>query len=284
MTTIARRRVKLAGTHTVLIVLSIIMIYPVLWMLFSSFKPTSEIFSSPGLLPDHWTFANYISGWQGVGGVSFGTFFFNSLIISVCVVIGSLFIASLTGFAFARLKFKFRGIMFAMMLATIMLPIQVTLIPQYVIFHKLGWVNTFLPLIVPSFVGVSITPFFIFLMVQFIRGLPKELDEAATIDGCTRFQLFWRIILPLSKPAMITISIFAFYWTWDDFFSQLIYLSDPGKFTASTGLNLFLSNAGTSQWGALFAMSILSVIPVIVVFIIFQKHLVKGVSTTGMKL
>ncbi|GAB3563980.1 carbohydrate ABC transporter permease [Spelaeicoccus albus] len=284
MTAATKRRTKLAGTHAILIVLSIVMIYPVLWMLSSSFKPTSEIFSSPGLLPDHWTLENYVSGWQGVGGVSFGTFFLNSLIISVCVVIGSLFIASLTGFAFARLKFKLRGVMFAMMLATIMLPIQVTLIPQYVIFHKLGWVNTFLPLIVPSFVGVSITPFFIFLMVQFIRGLPKELDEAATIDGCSTFQLFWRIVLPLSKPAMITISIFAFYWTWDDFFSQLIYLSDPNKFTASTGLNLFLSNAGNSQWGALFAMSILSVIPVIVVFVIFQKHLVKGVSTTGMKL
>ncbi|WP_026818685.1 carbohydrate ABC transporter permease [Arthrobacter castelli] len=279
-----KRHVRLLGTHAVLIILSVIMIYPVLWMLFSSFKPTSEIFSSPGLIPENWTLQNYVVGWQGAGGVGFGTFFLNSFLIAGAVVVGSIFIASLTGFAFARLKFKLRKIMFALMLMSIMLPIQVTLIPQYIIFHELGWVNTFLPLIVPSFLGVSITPFFIFLMVQFIRGLPKELDEAAIIDGCSTFQVFWRVILPLSKPALITISIFAFYWTWDDFFSQLVYLSDPSKFTVSTGLNLFLSNAGNSQWGALFAMSILSIIPVIVIFLFFQKYLVKGVSTTGMKL
>lgn len=259
------------------------MIYPVLWMFFSSFKPASEIFSTAGLWPQEWTFQNYVLGWQGVGGVGFGTFFINSFIISTLVVVGSLFIATLTGFAFARLKFRLRGVFFSLMLATIMLPFQITLIPQYIIFHELSWVNTFLPLVVPSFLGVSITPFFIFLMVQFVRGIPKELDEAAIIDGCNTFQLFWRIILPLSKPALITISIFAFYWTWNDFFSQLIYLSDPEKYTVATGLNMFLSNTGNSQWGALFAMSILSIIPVIVIFLIFQKHLVKGIATSGLK-
>lgn len=277
---------KLLGTHGILIILSFIMIYPVLWMLFSSFKPENEIFSSANLLPKVWTFKNYISGWQGAGNVTFGTFFINSLMISICVVAGSIFIASITGFAFARLRFKLRGVFFALMLMTIMLPIQVTLIPQYILFQKVNWVNTFLPLIVPSFVGVSITPFFIFLMVQFIRGLPRDLDEAAIIDGCNTFQLFWYIILPLTKPALITISIFAFYWTWDDLFSQLIYLNDPDKYTVSTGLNMFLDNSeggANSQWGGLFAMSIVSIMPVIIIFLIFQKYLVKGIATTGMK-
>ncbi|GGE49112.1 ABC transporter permease [Pullulanibacillus camelliae] len=275
--------IKLLVIHVIMIILSIIIIYPILWMLFASFKPMTEIFSSASLLPKHWTLEHYTAGWQGVGGYTFTTFFRNSLILSVLVVIGSLFISTLTGFAFARLKFKLRSLLFMFMLMTMMLPMQITLIPQYIIFHKLGWVNTFLPLVVPSFVGVSITPFFIFLMVQFVRGLPKELDEAATIDGCNTLQLFLRIILPLSKPALITVSIFAFYWTWDDFFSQLIYLNNPDKFTVSTGLNMFLDNSGNSQWGDLFAMSILSILPVIILFLFLQKHFVKGIATTGMK-
>lgn len=277
------RIIRSSVRHFVLIVASLVMIYPVLWMLSSAFKPTSEIFSSPGLLSEHWTIRNFIVGWQGAGGVSFRTFFINSFTVSFSVVIGSIFIASITGYAFARLRFKLRGVMFALMLATMMLPVQVTLIPQYIIFHQIGWTDTFLPLIIPSFLGVSITPFFIFLMVQFIRGLPRELDEAAVVDGCNAFQVFFRIILPLARPALITTAIFAFYWTWDDFFSQLVYLSNPNQFTVATGLNLFRDNAGNNQWGALFAMSILSLIPVIIVFVIFQKHLVKGIATTGLK-
>lgn len=269
-----------------MIILSFIMIYPVLWMVFSSFKPDSEIFSTANILPKTWTLENYISGWKGTGDVNFGDFFVNSFIVAIGVVIGSIFIASITGFALARLKFKLRSVFLAITVITIMLPVQVTIIPQYIIFQKIGWVNTFLPLIVPSFIGVSITPFFIFLMVQFARGLPKELDEAAIIDGCNTFQLFWHVIFPLTKPALITISIFAFYWTWDDLFSQLIYLSSPNNFTISTGLNMFLDTSGSggeSQWGGLFAMSTLSILPVVILFLLLQKYIVNGIATTGLK-
>lgn len=269
-----------------MIIFSLIMIYPVLWMFFSSFKPDSEIFSTASLLPKTWTIENYVSGWSGGGGADFGVYLINSFIVSIGVIIGSIFIASVTGFALARLKFKLRSVFLAITIITIMLPVQITIIPQYLIFQKIGWTNTFLPLIVPSFLGVSITPFFIFLMVQFIRGLPKDLDEAAIIDGCNTFQLYWHIILPLTKPALVTVSIFAFYWTWDDLFGQLIYLSSPDKFTVSTGLNMFLDaseGGGGSQWGGLFAMSSVSILPVIIMFFILQKYIVEGISTTGLK-
>lgn len=167
------------------------------------------------------------------------------------------------------------------MMITIMLPSQVTLIPQYVLFHQLNWINTYLPLVVPSFFGG--TPFFIFLTVQFIRGIPFELDEAATIDGCNKFQTFYKIILPLCSPALVTAAIFSFFWTWDDFFSQIIYLNDTAKFTVPVGLRLFMDQTSSSQWGSMFAMSVASLIPVMAIFVIFQKYIVQGIATTGLK-
>lgn len=250
-------------------------------MFFSSFKQDSQIFSSTRLLPTMWTFKHYIDGFTGAAGMNFGPMFVHSFEISAVVVVGSLFSSSLTGFAFARLDFKPRKFLFGFMLATMMLPGQVIMIPQYIIFHKVGLINTFVPLMLPSFLGT--VPFFIYLMVQFIRGLPKDLDEAASIDGCSTFRLFWSIILPLTRPALITISIFAFYWTWNDFFGQLIYLNNPNMFTVSLGLNMFLANMGMTQWGDLFAMSIVSVIPVLIIFMIFQRYLVEGIATQGLK-
>ncbi|MFD1673941.1 carbohydrate ABC transporter permease [Alicyclobacillus fodiniaquatilis] len=269
------------GRHILLIVISFIMIYPILWMFFSSFKPDTQIFSTTKLWPTTWTFQHYIDGITGASGVSFGPMFLHSFEISFVVVIGSLFSSALTGFAFGRLQFHGRKFLFGFMLATMMLPAQVVLIPQYIIFHKFGLINTFVPLMLPSFLGT--TPFFIYLMVQFIRGLPKDLDEAAVIDGCSTWRMFRSIILPLTRPAIITISIFAFYWTWNDFFGQLIYLNNPNLFTVPIGLNMFMDNMGNSQYGDLFAMSIISVIPVMVIFVIFQRYLVEGIATHGLK-
>lgn len=273
---------KRITNHVVLSVITFIMLYPLLWMLASSFKPEGLIFSNPNLFPTKWTLRHYIDGFSsGEAGLSFGPMFLHSFELSVVVVIGTLFSSTLTGFAFARLKFPLRRFLFAFMLGTMMLPAQVVLIPQYILFHKVGLVNTFFPLMLPSFFGT--VPFFIFLMVQFIRGIPNDLDEAAYIDGCSTFRLFRSVILPLTQPALIVISIFAFYWTWNDFFGQLIYLSNPHLFTASLGLSMFLANLGQSEWGNLFAMSILSVIPVFIVFLIFQRYLVEGIATQGRK-
>jgi multiple sugar transport system permease protein len=275
-----RNTVKRVILHIGLILFGLFMLYPIIWMVFSSFKPDSEIFTNK-LLPTHWIISQYTSGWKALPDISFGKMFLNSAFISVVVVIGSLITSSLTSFAFARLRFPFKKTLFAILMVTMMLPSQVTLIPQYVIYHKLGWVNTYYPLTIPSFIGAS--PFFTFLSIQFIRGLPKELDEAAKIDGCNMYQIYWRIILPLTKPALVTVSIFSFYWSWNDFFGQLVYLNSPSKFTVALGLQNFLDQQGQSQWGEMFAMSVLSLIPVFVIFLFFQKHLTKGIATSGLK-
>lgn len=268
--------------HLLLVAGAIIVLYPILWMLSSSFKPQYLIFSDPGIWPREFVgISNYVEGWSGVGGYSFGRFFWNSLIVSVGAVVGNVVACSMAAYAFARLDFKFKRFWFAVMLVTIMLPYHAVLIPQYILFFNLGWVDTFLPLIVPKFLATD--AFFIFLMVQFIRGIPRELDDAARVDGCGYWTIYWRIILPLAVPALVTTSIFTFIWTWDDFLQQLVYLSDTAKYTVTLGLNMFLDVTGQSSWGPMFAMSILSLVPVLVVFLLFQRFLVEGIATTGLK-
>ncbi len=267
-------------THFVLIVFGILMIYPILWMFFGSFKQTNQIFTNPSLLPTHWTVSNYSFGWTALPGVTFGRFILNSFIISGSVVIGTVISCSLVAFAFGRLEFPLKKPLFAVMLMTMMLPTQVTLIPQYTMFHALHWINTYWPLILPSFFGA---PFFIFLLVQFIRGIPKELDEAAKIDGCNTWQIFLRIVFPLTVPALTTAGIFSFIWSWDDFFPQLVYLNGTNLFTAPLGLKLFMDESGTQEWGPMFAMSLLSLIPLFLIFLFFQKYIVQGIATSGLK-
>lgn len=267
--------------HLFIIVVGIFMLYPVLWMLASSVKPESQIFSDPGLWPKEFTFDNFIKGWNVTRDASFGMFFQNSFIISFICVIANLITCSMAAYAFARLKFPLKKLWFACMLLTIMLPAHVTLVPQYAIFHHLEWIDTILPLTIPKLLATD--AFFIFLMIQFIRGVPRELDESATIDGCGIIQIYWRIILPLAVPVLITTAIFTFIWTWDDFFSQILYLNTIKNFTVPLGLRLFLDSQGDSSWGAVFAMSVLSMIPITTIFFIFQKYIVEGIATTGLK-
>lgn len=258
-----------------------IMLYPLLWMLNSSFKPTELIFKDLRLWPETFTLQNYIHGLKGVGGISFLTYFKNSFIIVILSTIGNLISCSMAAYAFSRLQFDLKKLFFVIMLVSIMMPTHVTLIPTYIIFFKLGWVDTFLPLIVPNFLATQ--AFFIFLMVQFIRGLPSELDKAATVDGCGPIQIYWRIIIPLLTPALVTTAIFSFIWNWNDFFSQIIYISNPKLYTVALGLRLFLDSMGSSSWGSMFAMSILSLVPIFIFFISFQKLLVEGIATSGIK-
>ncbi|HWU18735.1 MAG TPA: carbohydrate ABC transporter permease [Devosia sp.] len=256
------------------------MLYPLLWMLSASFRPENEIFTSTNLWPSAWSLDAYIRGWNGLR-TSFGTFYLNSFIISGLSVIGNVLACSMAAFAFARLNFKYKNFWFAMMLMTLMLPYQVTLIPQYVLFRQLGWVNTFLPLVVPKFLAAD--GFFIFLMVQFFRGLPKELDEAAQMDGCSPWRIYWKIIIPLSMPVLATAAIFTFIWTWDDFFGPLIYLGEMRQYTVMLGLRTFTDSTGESDYGGLFAMSVLSLVPIFLFFLFFQRLLIEGIATTGMK-
>ncbi|MBW7454526.1 carbohydrate ABC transporter permease [Paenibacillus sepulcri] len=267
--------------HVLIIALGLIMMYPVLWLLSSSFKPNQLIFSDPGIWPKQFTLDNYINGWKGLQGISFGRFFANSAIISVLSVLGNVVTCSLAAFAFGRLHFKGKRLWFSLMLVTIMLPYHVTLVPQYVLYNQFEWINTFFPLIVPKWLATD--SFFILLMIQFIRGIPAELDESATIDGCGPAQIYFKIILPLLVPALITTAIFTFIWTWDDFFSQMIYLNQVKLFTVQLGIRSMFDPSGSSDWGALLAMSVLSLIPIMTIFLSFQRHFVDGIATTGLK-
>lgn len=266
--------------HAALLGASVLMLYPLLWMLAASFRPENEIFTSTSIIPSAWSIDAYIRGWNGLR-TSFGVFFTNSFIISILSVIGNVMACSMAAYAFARLNFRFKNFWFALMLLTLMLPYQVTLIPQYVLFRQLGWVNTFLPLVVPKFLAAD--GFFIFLMVQFFRGLPRELDEAAQMDGCSPWRIYWKIILPLSTPVLATAAIFTFIWTWDDFFGPLIYLSEMRQYTVMLGLRTFTDSTGMSDYGGLFAMSVLSLVPIFLFFLFFQRLLIEGIATTGMK-
>lgn len=274
------RRRRRPLVHVGLILVCVVMLYPLIWMAASSVKPTSEIFSNPGLLPQTWRFDNYVEGWRGIEN-SFSIFFQNSLLLSGVAIVGNVVSCSLTAYAFGRLEFRFKRLAFALMLMTLMLPAHVTLIPQYILFNELGWVNTFYPLMIPHFFAVD--AFFIFLMVQFIRGLPRELDDAAKLDGCGPLRIFWYIVLPLLRPALITTVIFTFIWTYNDFFKQLIYLNDSILFTVPLGLRLFLDSTGESSWGPMLAMSTLALVPALVLFATFQRLIVDGIATTGMK-
>lgn len=267
--------------HVVIIIIGLFMLYPLLWMVSSSFNQDTYIFKDTSFFPNAPTILNYVHGWAGLSGVSFGRFLLNSLFIALMCIIGNLFSCSLAAYAFARLNFRFKNMWFAVMLMTLMLPFQVTLIPQYIVFHRLGWVNTYWPLILPKFLGVE--GFFIFLLVQFMRTIPRELDEAAVIDGCGSFKLYWHVILPLSLPALITTTIFTFIWTWNDYFSQLIYISNLHLYTAAVALRQFVDATGNTSWGALFSMATLSLIPLFVVFIFFQKYLIEGITSGSVK-
>jgi len=266
--------------HIVMIAVSLVMIYPLLWMIVSSLRPNDEIFRNPSLLPLSFDVSNYVDGWNALAQ-PFSHYLVNSTLLVLGCVIGNLVACSLTAYAFARLRFWGRNIAFAIMLMTLMLPIHVVIVPQYIMFSQTGWVNTLVPLILPKFLATD--AFFVFLMVQFIRGIPRELDEAARIDGCGHFRIFFQVILPLMLPALATTTIFTFMWMWNDFFGSLIYLTTPENFTVPLALQSFLDSQGTSNWGAMFAMSILSLVPLFLVFLVGQRFLVKGFATTGIK-
>lgn len=276
-----KRQMKEIIYHIFLIVFGVGMLYPLIWMLFSSFKPNTEIFKGLSLLPQNWTINNYIDGWKGISGITYAKFFLNSFTLVLFAVIGNVCSCILAAYAFAKLKFPLKSFWFSIMLVTLMLPMHVKLIPQYIMYNSFGWVNSYLPLIVPKFLATD--GFFIFLMTQFIRALPKEIDEAAIVDGCGSFKLFARIIVPLSVPAIITTSIFTFLWTWNDFFGQMIYISDIKKYTVSLALRQFIDTMGNSSWGGLFAMSILSLVPLFMMFVIFQNYLVEGITAGSVK-
>lgn len=269
-------------THIFIIALGLLMIYPILWMVISAFKPNNMIFSDPGLIPKAVTIENFITGWKGYAGVTFGKFFMNSLFMCAAAVLGNLIACTMAAYAFARLNFVGRKFWFAVMLVTLMLPGHVTIVPRYILFNTFGWVGTYLPIIVPKFLATD--AFFVFLLVQFMRSLPKEMEEAAIIDGCGKWGVLLRIIVPLATPALVTTALFTFLWTWDDFFNHLLYLTNPQIYSVSRALRTFVGDAGAvNNWGGALAMSTLSLVPSFILFFSLQRYFVRGITTTGLK-
>lgn len=279
------KKKKIVGNliyHILVCIFGLVMVYPLAWMIMSSFKETNTIFTTAtSLIPEKFTLQNYVTGWKGFAKVSFATFFKNSLFISVVATIGTVLSSSIVAYGFARCKFRGRGVLFAAMLASMMLPAQVLMIPQYLWYQKLGWVGTYQPLIIPYWFATQ--GFFVYLMTNFIEGIPRELDEAAKIDGCSYYTIFTRIIFPLMVPAMITASIFSFMWRWDDFLGALLYVNNTEKYPVSLALKMFCDPSSSSDYGAMFAMATLSILPAVLIFLCLQKYLVEGISTSGLK-
>ncbi|MFI1963396.1 carbohydrate ABC transporter permease [Streptomyces pathocidini] len=278
---LTRGRRRALAWHTAAVAVLIALLYPVVWVLTSSVKPADEILSSFNLLPTEATWSGYATALDGIADVPTWRFFANSMVISVGSVIGNVLSCSLAAYAFARLRFRGRGPMFAAMIGTILLPHHLLLIPQYTMFQKAGLVDTYVPLLLGKFLATD--AFFVFLMVQFIRNLPRSLDEAALIDGCGHFKIFGYIVLPLLRPALITTAIFTFIWSWNDFFAPLIYLQSPENYPLPLALRLFVDSSSTQDYGAMLGMSVLSLIPVIAFFVAFQRLLIEGAATSGLK-
>ncbi|MFB8891595.1 carbohydrate ABC transporter permease [Microbacterium plantarum] len=267
--------------HVLAIAVLVVILYPAAWMVMSSFKPGNEIIGSVSLVPETFSLDNYATAFAGIGGVSFWTFVVNSLILAVASVVGVVLSCSVTAYAFARIRFRGSKVFFLCMIATMLLPFHVVIIPQYIVFNQLDMINTYWPLLLGKFLAAD--AFFVFLMIQFIRGLPRDLDEAARIDGAGHARTFTAVILPLMRPALVTSSIFAFIWSWNDFFGPLLYLKDPGMYTMPLALRLYVDQTSTSDYGAQMAMAILALVPVVLFFLAFQRYLVAGVATEGLK-
>lgn len=267
--------------HLFIACLGLVMIYPVLWMISGSLKNNQEILSgSLSLIPPAWRFENFKTGWAGFGGITFSTYFKNSILVTTIGTIGTVLSSSCIAYALSRVRFVGRKFWFTLMIATMLLPGQVVMIPQYLIYNRIGWVGTFLPLTVPHFFGAA---FFIYMMMQFMAGIPRDLDEAAIIDGCSKYTVFTRVVFPLLKPALISTIIIQFYWKWDDYMGPMLYLGKPTSYTVSIAVKLFADSTSKTDYGPMFAMSTLSMIPVFLIFLFFNRYLVEGISTSGLK-
>jgi multiple sugar transport system permease protein len=272
---------RYAGTYVALMLLGALFLIPFLWMLSVSLQDAQGMFALPfRWIPDRPRWENYGAA---LSAVPFGRYLFNTSVITASVLGLTLFSCTLVAYGFSRLRFPGRDMLFAVCISTMMLPGQVTMIPLYMAYARLGWVDTYLPLIVPSLFG---SPFYIFLLRQFFLTIPREYDEAALLDGAGRLRIYWSIVLPLARPAVATVTLFCFIGTWNDFFGPLIYLNSPEKATLTLGLNMLKSQvigSGSVQWHILMAASVLVMLPNIIVFFLAQKQFIRGIQIGGLR-
>lgn len=275
------RKIGMLIKYLVLITVGLLLVFPLVYMFFGSFKTNQEIFGTLKLLPESFSPAGYIEGFKGSGQISFGTYLLNSCLLVFPVVILTIISSLITAYGFSRFDFPGKKLMFSLMLALMMLPSSVLLIPRYLLFVKLNWIDDYKVFWIPSALATS--SFFIYMFIQFFRGVPSELDEAARIDGCSSFRILVSILMPLSKPAIISAAIFQFIWTWNDFFQQYIYISSVSKYTVSLGLRMALDATTAIVWKNILAMSVIAVLPCVIVFFCLQKYFVEGIATSGLK-
>lgn len=267
--------------YLVLGVIALLMLYPLLWLVGASFKSNAEIFSSPGFMPSQLDFASYAAGWKTSTEYTFATYFLNSFLIAIPRIAVTVVSCVLVAYAFARFEFWGKKSMFAVMVGTMMLPLIILRMPQYLMFREVGWLDTYLPLVVPS--AFATDTFFVFMLVQFLRGIPRDMEEAALIDGCNALQMLWHIIVPLLKPAIISVIVFQFIWTMNDFMGPLIYLASVEKYPVSLALKMSIGATEEVAWANVIAISVVALIPSIAVFFAAQKHFIEGAATSGVK-
>ncbi|MGX7047400.1 sugar ABC transporter permease [Lactococcus piscium] len=267
--------------YVVLTLVAVVMLYPIIWLVGASFKENNEIFTSIGFIPKRLDFQAYIDGWNTKGDYTFTLYFINTFKYVVPKIVFTLLSATITAYGFARFEFPFKKIMFSLLMATMFLPQVVTRIPLYLFWKNLGLLDTYIPLIANSVFAQE--PFFVFMMIQFLRSIPRDLDEAATIDGCGEFGILWRILVPALKPALISCVIFQFVWSFSDFLGPLIYITSQDKFPVSLALKLNIDPSTNTPWNQVFAMSLISLLPAIILFFSAQKYFVDGVTSSGIK-
>lgn len=281
MTKKTKKRLNLFLTYLLIVVIGCALLFPIVWMLSAAFKTNDEIFGSIKLLPNTFSFDNFIQGWKSAGQYTYATYFLNSFILVIPTTLLTLASCSVVAYGFARFNFPFKKQLFALLIATLMLPNSVIIIPRYVLFNKLGWLDSYLPFWAPALLACY--PFFVFQMVQFMRGIPRDLDESACIDGCGTFRVFWQILLPLMKPALFSAALFQFLWTYNDYFNSLIYINSVSKYTVSLALRLSVDAESVVVWGRVMAMAFVAVLPLILLFFAAQKYFVEGIATSGLK-
>ena len=276
-----RSKTRTFVSYLILILLAYIMVYPLLWMIGAAFKTNAEIFGTISLFPKEPVYNAWADGWRGSGQYTFGRFLTNSFLMVVPTVLFTVASSVLVGYGFARFRFPFKKLLFMLMLSTMMLPGTVVIIPRYIFFRKLGWLDSYLPFIVPA--ALATYTFFNYMTVQFFRGLPLELDESAKLDGCGSFLILTRILLPLCTSMIFSVIVFQFVWRWNDFLDVLIYISSVAKYPVALGLRMTMDISTDFDWNRIMAMSIVSILPPVVVFFSAQQYFVQGIATTGMK-
>ena len=259
------------------------MLYPLIWMIFAALKPSSEVLSSPDLLPSQFRFDNFAAGWKLVRPYTFGKFFMNTFFVVISCVVCSLVISLFVGYAFARVDFRFKSFWFSVLFLTIMLPATTTLVSRYVVFSKIGWLNTYLPFIIPTALGVGNGGgFFIYLVAQFIKGIPKELDEAAKIDGCGHVSAFTKIMLPIAKPGIVVAAVFSFVYAWGDLIYGITFITNPNMRPITSSIYNYVQQYQT-LWNSTMAFGIIAITPVVLIFIFMQKYIVSGLTNGAVK-